>query len=321
MQKEALEYVKKCNQCQRFAPSIHQLGGVLNPLFSPWPFTKWGLDIVGPFPKAAGNKRYLLVGTDYFTKWVEAEPLANIRDVDAKRFVWRNIVTRFGVPRTLISDNGLQFNSKAIRRYCCELRIANRYSTPAYPQGNRQAEASNKVIVNGLKKRLDDAKGKWVEELPHVLWAYRTTPRLSTRETPFAMTYGAEAVIPLEANFPTLRTNSFTPSGNDELLGESLDLIEERRERATIHLAYYHQKLKQGYDVNVKLRLLAPGDSVLRKVVGAAKDPSWGKLGPNWEGPFRITSVAGIDAYYLEDLNEKAVPCPWNVNNLKMYYY
>ena len=135
------------------------------------------------------------------------------------------------------------------------------------------------------------------------------------------MTYGAEDVIPLEANFPTLRTNSFTPSGNDELLGESLDLIEERRERATIHLAYYHQKLKQGYDVNVKLRLLALGDLVLRKVVGAGKDPSWGKLGPNWEGPFRITTVAGIDAYYLEDLNEKAVPCPWNVNNLKRYYY
>ena len=133
------------------------------------------------------------------------------------------------------------------------------------------------------------------------------------------MTYGAEAVIPLEVNFPTLRTNSFTPNGNDELLGESL--IEERREKATIHLTYYHQKLKQGYDVNVKLRPLAPGDLVLRKVVGAAKDPSWGKLGPNWEGPFRITSVAGIGAYYLEDLDEKSVPRPWNVNNLKRYYY
>ena len=129
---------------------------------SPWPFAQWGLDIVGPFPKAAGNKRYLLVGTDYFTKWVEAEPLANIRDADAKRFVWRNIVTRFGVPRVLISDNGLQFDSKAFRRYCCELGITNRYSTPAYLQGNGQAEASNKVIVNGQKKRLDDAKGRWV---------------------------------------------------------------------------------------------------------------------------------------------------------------
>ena len=135
------------------------------------------------------------------------------------------------------------------------------------------------------------------------------------------MTYRAEAVIPLEANFPTLRTNSFTPSGNDELLGESLDLIEERRERATIHLAYYHQKLKRGYDTNVKLRPLAPGDLVLKKVVGDAKDPSWGKLEPNWEGPFRISSVAGIGAYYLEDLYEKAVPHPWNVNNLKRYYY
>ena len=88
------------------------------------------------------------------------------------------------------------------------------------------------------------------------------------------MTYRAKAVIPLEANFPTLRTNSFTPSGNDELLGESLDLIEKRRERAIIHLAYYHQKLKQGYDANVKLRPLAPSDLVLRKVVGTAKNPS-----------------------------------------------
>ena len=117
-----------------------------------------------------------MVDTNYFTKWVEAEPLANIRDADAKKFIWKNIVTRFGVPRTLILDNGLQFDSKAIRRYCCELRIANRYSTLAYPQGNGQAEAVNKVIVNGLKKRLDDAKGRWVEELPHVLWTYWTTP-------------------------------------------------------------------------------------------------------------------------------------------------
>ena len=110
-----------------------------------------------------------MVGIDYFTKWVEAEPLANIRDADAKKFIWRNIVTRFGVPQTLISDNGLQFDSKAFRRYCCELGITNKYSTPAYPQGNRQAKTVNKVIVNRLKKRLDDAKGRWVEELLHVL--------------------------------------------------------------------------------------------------------------------------------------------------------
>ena len=174
-----------------------QPGGVLNPLSSPWPFAQWGLDIVGPFPKATGNKRYLLVGTDYFTKWVEAEPLANVRDVDAKKFIWKNIVTRFGVPHSLISDNSLQFDSKSFRRYYCELGITNRYSISAYPQGNGQAETINKVIVSELKKRLDNTKGKWVEKLPHVLWTYRTTPRRSTRETPFSMTYGAKVVIPL----------------------------------------------------------------------------------------------------------------------------
>ena len=157
----------------------------------------------------------------------------------------------------------------------------------------------NKVIVNGLKKRLDEAKGRWVEELPHVLWTYRTTQRRSTGETPFLMTYGAEAVLPIENNFPTLRSISFTPNDNDELLERSLDLAEERREKTMIHMAYYHQKLRQRYDANVKLRPLGPGDLVMRKILGSAKNSSWGKLGPNWEGPYRVTSVAGIGAYYL----------------------
>ena len=135
------------------------------------------------------------------------------------------------------------------------------------------------------------------------------------------MTYGAEAVILLETGFPTLRTSLFNPSSNNELLEKSLDFIEERRESAKVQLAYYQHKLKQGYNANVKLRPLVPGDLVLRKVLGNAKNPTWGKLGPNWEAPYHITSVAGIEAYFLEDLDEHVIPRPWNVNNLKMYYY
>ena len=160
-----------------------------------------------------------------------------------------------------------------------------------------------------------------MEKLSHVLWTYRTTPRKSTRETPFSMTYGAEAIIPLENGFPTMRTGTFTLDGNDELLKKNLNLVEERRENAMVQLAYYQHKLKQGYDMNVKLRPLAPGDLVLRKILGNTKNPAWGKLGPNRERPYCITSVAGIDAYYLENVDEKTVLHPWNVNNLKMYYY
>ena len=135
------------------------------------------------------------------------------------------------------------------------------------------------------------------------------------------MTYGAEAVIPLETGFPTLRTSSFNPSDNDEHLKKNLDLIEEKSENAIVQLAYFQQKLKQGYDSNVKLRPLTPSDLVLRKIMGTAKNLVWGKLWPNWEGPYHITSEAGIGAYFLEDLDEHVVPRPWNVNNLKRYYY
>ena len=135
------------------------------------------------------------------------------------------------------------------------------------------------------------------------------------------MTYGAETVIPLETGFPMLRINAFTSDGNDELLEKSLDLIEKRRENTTVQLAYYQHKLKQGYDTNVKLRPLSPGDLVLRKFLRTTKNPAWGKLWPNWERPYRITLMAEIGAYYLEDLDEKTILHPWNVNNLKRYYY
>ena len=124
------------------------------------------------------------------------------------------------------------------------------------------------------------------------------------------MTSGAEIVIPLKTRFPTLRTSSFTLSSNDELLKKSLDLIKKRRENAMVQLAYYQYMLKQGYDANVKLRPLASGDLVLRKVLGTAKNPTWGKFGLNWERPYRITSVARIGSYYLEDLDESIVLRP-----------
>ena len=109
--------------------------------------------------------------------------------------------------------------------------ITNKYSTPAYPQGNRQAEAINKVIVNGIKKMLDDAKGKWVEELPHILWTYRTMHRRSTGETISSMTYGAEAIIPLETGFPTLKTSLFSLNSNDNLLEKGFGSYQRKKRK------------------------------------------------------------------------------------------
>ncbi|XP_075645282.1 uncharacterized protein LOC142616288 [Castanea sativa] len=189
MRKEATEYAQRCEQCQVHAPMIYQSAGNLNPVCSPWPFTCWGLDIVKPFSRATGNRRFVLVAVDYFIKWAEAEALANIRDVDVKRFVWRNIITRFNVPKSLISDNGL-----------------------------------------------------------------------STGETPFSLTYGAEAVIPAEVNVCSARVAGFASDENKELMAKELNLLEEHRDMATIRLAEYQQKLARRYNRAIKRREFAAGD-------------------------------------------------------------
>ena len=175
---------------------------------------------------------------------------------------------RFGVPNSLISDNELQFDSKAFRAFCSDLGIKNRYSTLVHPQSNGQAEATNKAIMNKLKKILDGAKGKWAEELPKILWAYRTTPRRSTGETPCSLTYGAEAMILAEMNLCSTRVARFDPAQNNELMVEHLDGLEECREVAIIRLAEYQQKLAQRYNREVKTREFNAGDLVLRKAAG-----------------------------------------------------
>ena len=157
--------------------------------------------------------------------------------------------------------------------------------------------------------------------MPNVLWAYRTTPRRSTGESPFAMAYGTEAVIPLEIGIPGIRTQGVENGTNDILLARDLDLLEERKEKAAIQLAVYQQQLARAYNKKVNPRDFQVGDLVLRKVVGNKKDPREGKLGPNWEGPYRITSVLGNGAYRLEDNEGKALPRPWNTCNLKFFYH
>ena len=125
---------------------------------------------------------------------------------------------------------------------------------------------------------MEEAKGRWVEELPTILWTFKTTPRSSTGETPFSLTYGVEAVIPLEVGLPTLRSEEYDRENNELMLAKDMDLAQEHRDLAMIRLASYQGDLKKKYGKNVNERSLAPGDMVLRKVLGSRKDPSQGKL-------------------------------------------
>jgi len=317
MKEDAEEFVRKCHRCQLFKPMIHQPAEDLQPITSPWPFAQWGLDIVGELPLAPGGFRYLITATDYFSKWVEAEPLVFITEANVKSFLWQNIISRYGVPYAIVSDNGKQFTGKQMKEVCDKLGVRFFNSTPVYPQGNGQAEASNKTVAAGIKRRLTAKRGKWVEELPHVLWAFRTTPRRSTGQTPYSLAYGIEAVIPIQKELPTIRTEHFDETNNDTALSNDLDLAEEKRDRARVKLAAYQQEVAKGYNKTVRLRTFCPDDLVLKKVTDKNKKK---KLMPNWDGPYRVVKKVGKGAYQIEDMDGKLVDKPWNAYNLRKYY-
>ena len=223
-------------------------------MIAPWPFTQWGLDIMGPFPIGVRQLKFLVVGIDYFTKWMEAEALATITEKNIRSFVWRNIICRFRIPRILVFNNEKQFDNSAFRGFCSELGIKNHYSSPAHPQANGQVEVTNWSLLKIIKTRLEGVKGIWPDELPSILWAYRTTTRTPTGETPFRLAYGSDAVIPAEVGLTSYRVENYAEGKNEEAIRLHLDLVDEVRATVEQRLARYQNLMAKHYNSNVRHR-------------------------------------------------------------------
>ncbi|XP_071699824.1 uncharacterized protein [Rutidosis leptorrhynchoides] len=183
----------------------------------------------GPFPRSVGNAKFLVVAIDFFSKWVEAKVLARITGENIKKFMWNNIICRYGLLNEIVSDNGKQFADNLFRSWCEELNIKQTFTSAAHPHANCQVEVTNKEILAGIKARLGLCQTKWVDGVPYILWAHRTTPKRSTGETPFNLVNGTEAVIPAEIRVPTQRILAFDTESNSSVLRENLNLLEERR--------------------------------------------------------------------------------------------
>ncbi|XP_073017782.1 uncharacterized protein [Primulina eburnea] len=244
------------------------------------------------------QKKLLLVTVDYFSKWVETEPLAKITEQEVLIFLWKNIVCRFVVPRRLISDNGRQFQGREITSWCREMKITQSFTSVAYPQANGQTEVVNRIIVQALKIRLQGKGKDWVEELPSVLWAYRTTPRAPNQETPFNMVNGYQAVLPVEIGQTSSRVESY-PGNNDQSRAMELDMVEEKRDRALIRIEAYRSRVIKSYNRKVRIRYFQVWDLVMKKVNPAG---DVGKLEARWKGPYKITRKVSSGTFYLEDV-------------------
>nr|CAE01788.1 OSJNBa0039K24.7 [Oryza sativa Japonica Group] len=205
---DADKIVRTCEGCQFFARQIHLPAQELRTIPLSWPFAVWGLDMVGPFKKAVGGYTHLFVAIDKFSKWVEAKPVVTITADNARDF-FINIVHRFGVPNRIITDNGRQFTGGVFKDFCEDFGIKICYASVAHPMSNGQVERANGMILQGIKARVFDRlkpyAGKWVQQLPSVLWSLRTTPSRATGQSPFFLVYGAEAMLPSEVEFESLR--------------------------------------------------------------------------------------------------------------------
>jgi transposase InsO family protein len=177
----------------------------------------WGLDIVGPLRNALEGYTHLLVAIDKFSKWAEVRPIKNLSTEKAVSF-FTDIIQRFGVPNSIITDNGSRFTGKKFLEFCDKYHIHVDWAAIAHPQTNSQVERANGMIVQGLKPRIFDRLNKsgrrWLQELPAVVWSLKTTPSRATGFTPLFLVYGVEAVLPTDLEYGSPKVNSYDEDAN-----------------------------------------------------------------------------------------------------------
>jgi hypothetical protein len=317
---DATRIVSSCRGCQFYARQTHLPAQALQTIPITWPFVVWGLDLVDPLQKAPEGFSHLLVAIYKFSKWIEVRPLTSIRSEQAVAF-FTNIIHRFGVPNSIITDNDTQFTGKKFLDFCEDHHICVDWAAVVHPMTNGQVERANGMILQGLKPRIYNDLNKfgkrWIKELPSVVWSLRTTPSRATGFTPFFLVYGAEAILPTDLEYGSPRTKAYDDQSNQTSQEDSLDQLEEVRNVALLHSAWYQQSLRRYHARRVRPRDFQVGDLVLRLRQDARGRH---KLTPPWEGPFIIAKILKPETYKLANDHGEVYINAWNIQQLRRFY-
>jgi hypothetical protein len=287
MKKDTANFVKTCHTCQVQANLIHTHPINLQNMATLWPFHTWGLDLISPIGPASGGHIWILMATEYFTKWVEAIPLRKATGAVVANFIQEHIITHFGIPYKLISDNSTPFVNKDVREVLEHYQIKHRRSTPYYPQGNGQAEATNRMLLQILSKMVFDYCSNWSSHLADVLWAYRSLPKTTTCFTPFSLVYGTDTISPTELDVPTPRVLQGSNLEVDasicaEARMVDLEGLDESRELARLKSQRNYQKMANAYSKTLQVRIFAEEQMVLKAADFVRRGlPSPSKFSPN----------------------------------------
>ncbi|XP_034197664.1 uncharacterized protein K02A2.6-like [Prunus dulcis] len=325
MLKDCINYSKGCEACQRHGP-IQQAPSVpMNPVVKPWPFRGWAMDLIGKiYPASSQQHCFIIVATDYFTKWVEAKPIKTTTSQEIITFIEEQIIQRFGIPESITTDRGSSFISRDMLDMAETFKFKLLQSTPYYAQANGQAESSNKVIINIIRKMLEKNPKQWHEKLSETLWAYRTSKREATGMTPYALTYGHDAILPMEIAVQSLRIahqHGLTGEDYSQAMLLELEELDASRIDTLNKLLAGKQAVSRAYNKRVRDKSFEEGEIVWKAILPlGAHIAGYGKWSPTWEGPFVINQILGMGAYRLQDRDGVIHTAPINGKWLKKFY-
>ncbi|RDX82837.1 Pol polyprotein, partial [Mucuna pruriens] len=294
MESDCCQHVKRCLKCQVYADNIHVAPPALHNLTSPWPFSMWGLDIVGPIEsKASNGHRFILVAINYFRKWVEAVSYASMIKSVVVKFIKRDIICRYGLPAHIIRDNEINLNNKMMTELCEQFKIKHHHSAPYRPKMNRAIEAANKNI----KKMIG--------------MTYYPTPYLDT-EHEYELLQGQPPIrVIAEAE---LEDAEWIQSRQDQL-----NLIEEKWLTTLCNKQLYQKRIKSTFKKKVRPRSFKEGDLVLRKILPNAKDLR-GKWTPSYEVRYVVKCEFSRGALILANPEGHELIHPVNIDTVKLFY-
>ncbi|XP_059629884.1 uncharacterized protein LOC132272818 [Cornus florida] len=224
---------------------------------------------------------------------------------------------------TIVADNGSVFRVGEVLQLGRNIQVKMLTSTPYYAQVNGQAEASNKVVIEIIEKMIKDKPRRWYETLSEALWAYRNSKRTSTGITPYWLTFGYDAVLPMELNVKSVRIalqHNLIPADYNEAMLAKLEDLDEVQKLALDHLIVHKAKVMKAYNKRIKFKSFAEGDIVWQTILPTGNvDRTYGKWSPTWKGPFVVHQVLHEGAYKLKDLDGEIHERPKNGRYLKKY--
>jgi len=316
------KYFNGCQGCEKFGNIQRAPASAMNPIIKPWPFRGWAIDIIGQiYPPSSKGHKFILVATDYFTKWVEAIHLKKVTSVNMIDFVKEHIVYRFGIPRSITTDQGSMFTAEEFDEFAIGMGIKVLNSSPYYAQANGQAEASNKGIIKLIKRKIEENPRRWHTLLNEALWSYWMACHGSTKVSPYQLLYGHDVVLPWEIKTGSRRVSfqdQLTADDYATLMKDELDDLAEHWLRALISIEANKKRVAKWYDKRVKAKGFVDGDLVWKLILPiGTKSSKFGKWSPNWKGPYRINRSAPGIAYILEILEGVEFPRALNGKYLK----